>query len=64
MDKVRRYVFAVRREILSMTYRFRVLMLLDLFFAGLPSLSPPTKVFILRGGAERALLPTRNLALL
>ena len=37
MDKVRRYVFAVRRAILSMTSRFLVLMLLDLCFAGLPT---------------------------
>ena len=61
MDNVRRFVFVVMRWILSTTSRFLVLMLLDLCFAGLPSFPPLTKVFILRVGAERALLLTTNL---
>ena len=60
MDNVRRFVLAVMREILSVTPRLMVLMRLDLFFTGLPNLSPLAKIFILRVGAERALLPTTN----
>ena len=61
MDNVRRFVFVVMRAILSVTPRLLVLMRLDLFFAGVPNLPPSAKAFILRGGAERALLLTSKL---
>ena len=63
-DKLRRFVFAVMRWILSTTSRFLVLMLLDLCFAGLPSFPPRAKIFIFRVGAERALLPRGNFSCL
>ena len=62
MDNIRSFVFVVMREILSVTPRLLVLMRLDLFFAGVPNLLPLAKAFIPRGGGERALLPTPNLA--
>ena len=61
MDNVRRFVLAVMREILSVTLRLMVLMRLDLFFAGAPNFPPSAKGFILRVGAERALLPKPKL---
>ena len=61
MDNVRRYVFVVMRAILSVTPRLMVLMRLDLFFTGVPSFPLSAKGFILRVGAERALLPRGNL---
>ena len=62
MDNVRRFVFVVMRAILSVTPRLMVLMRLDLFFAGVPNWTSSPTAFILRGGGERALLPTTNLA--
>ena len=57
-------VSVVRRGILFTTSRFLVLMLLDLCFAGLPSFPPLKKIFILRVGGERALLPRANFSCL
>ena len=60
MDNVRRFVFVVMREILSVTLRLMVLMRLDLFFAGAPNFPPLAKAVMLRVGGERALLLTTN----
>ena len=60
-DKLRRFVFVVMRAILSVTLRLMLLMLLDLFFTGVPNFPPSKKISILRVGAERALLPKPNL---
>ena len=60
-DKLRRFVFVVMRALLSVTSRLMLLMLLDLFFTGVPSFPPSAKGFILRVGAERALLPKTKL---
>ena len=60
MDNVRRYVFVVMREILSVTLRLMVLMRLDLFFAGAPNFPPLAKAVMLRVGGERALLLRAN----
>ena len=60
MDNVRRYVFVVMREILSVTLRLMVLMRLDLFFAGAPNFPPSAKAVMLRVGGGRALLLTTN----
>ena len=60
MDNVRRYVFVVMREILSVTLRLMVLMRLDLFFTGVPNFPPPAEAVMLRVGGERALLLTGN----
>ena len=60
MDDVRRFVFVLMRALLSVTSRLMLLMLLDLFFTGVPNFPPLTKIFILRVGAGRALLLTTN----
>ena len=59
-DKLRRFVFVVMRALLSVTPRLMLLMLLDLFFTGVPNLRPPAKAVILRVGGERALLLRTN----
>ena len=53
-------VSAVMRQVLSVTRRLLVLMLLDLFFTGVPNLRPPAKAVILRVDGERALLLRTN----
>ena len=60
-SKVRnRFVFVLMRALLSVTSRLMLLMLLDLFFTGVPNFPPPAKAVILRVGGERALLLTTN----